>query len=170
MFAFASFYEPSPLSWEVVSNTMSSFWKFHHYEKLCSSWAVSNLLSNLTYTQWYTKLPSVHLLHGSSQRFTWFCHQIQGINLVVICLILTVWHINMKNDPNLFLPYCRLWILFSRRDLAVFLGGWCVPAQDVPFNLIIWYVSKTIYFIYEYYQFMIQISYVSLDLFLLFVR
>ena len=47
--------------------------------------AVRILLPELTYHWWYTRLPVVQLLRGSSQGFTWYCNKIQGINLVALC-------------------------------------------------------------------------------------
>ena len=42
------------------------------------------------------------------------------------------------------------------------------PSQDAPFNFISWYVLKTIYFMYEQDQFVIQSSYVLFNPILLF--
>ena len=88
MFTFTTYYDPSPTLWEVVDNSISSFWKLHNYQKLCISGAVCSLLPTLTYPQWYTMLPLVHLLQGSSQGFTWLCYQSWGVNLVALWLIL----------------------------------------------------------------------------------
>ena len=46
---------------------------------------VRGLIPDSTYPQWYTRLPVVHLIHGSYQWFTWYYNQSQVINLVLLC-------------------------------------------------------------------------------------
>ena len=43
-FTFTPYYDPSPPQWEVVKNSMSSFWKFHNHRKGCISVVVRFLL------------------------------------------------------------------------------------------------------------------------------
>ena len=69
IFNFNTSYELSPPSWEVVVNSMYSLWKFCRYKQLCIPGVVHRLLPALTYPQWYTSLPLVHLLCGNYQGF-----------------------------------------------------------------------------------------------------
>ena len=101
--------------WPIVCTPSEAFCNRH---KLCIPGSVCILLTALTYPRWYTRLPLVHLLQGSYQRFTWLCHQSQGISLVVLCLILRVWH----SAPNIFM------VLIQR-----------INAPNIPFSYLCTY-------------------------------
>ena len=68
--------------WLILCPPSSAFFE---YRRGCLIRAVRSLLPELTYPRWYTRLPLIHLLCGSSQEFNWYCHYIQGINLVALC-------------------------------------------------------------------------------------
>ena len=68
MFIFNPYYDPSPLSWVVVDNSMSYFCDFCHRQKIFIPGAVRSLLPELTYPWWYTSLPLVHFVFGSVNR------------------------------------------------------------------------------------------------------
>ena len=70
MLNFTPYYDPSLLLWEIVANSISSFWKFLNYQKGCISIEVCSLLPAKTITSGAPGLPVVHLMLIGSTGFT----------------------------------------------------------------------------------------------------
>ena len=62
------------------------------YRRDCIIIVVRSLVTELTYPRWYTGLPMVHLLRRSSQGLPDTDPQSWGINLLALCILLTVRH------------------------------------------------------------------------------
>ena len=111
---FKSLLWPLISSWEVVSNSMSSFSCVHHIQKGSHYKAVHILLPELTYPRWYKGLTVVQLLNITPHRvYPDNFYQRQGINLVDLCYSeYGKWtytsFIGIKFDPDIFPP-----LLFS---------------------------------------------------------
>ena len=68
MFTFTPYYDPSPRSWNVVANIISSLYQFFHHQKRFIPGSLRSLLPTLTYPWWYTRLPLVRFSFGSVRR------------------------------------------------------------------------------------------------------
>ena len=78
----------------MVANRMSSFWRVCHSQKVfhhrISTYPAAGIhLSSVVH--WITG----GTLDASSRGFAWYGHQIWGINLLALCLLIRVWHRNM---------------------------------------------------------------------------
>ena len=70
---FSTYYNPSHLLWEVVDNSMSSFWRVCYRQKGCIIGTVRGLIPQLTHPQWYNLLLAVNLMQvprGSPDIYT----------------------------------------------------------------------------------------------------
>ena len=91
------------------------------------------------------------------------CNRVSGTsksNIIASVVLLQM----MTSKSNLLTPRNKSQIFLQVHQITSFLDIWRGPAQDVPYNIILWYVSKIVYLLQEQEQFSINTSNLFFDL------